>query len=57
MNQKELIKYYENNGGLRCKYWSIGEIKDYIKSDLGEKQRVYTKTCNLLKRTAEISQR
>ena len=56
MNQKEVIKYYENNGGLRCKDWSVGEIKDYIKSDLGKKQRVYTKTCNLLKRTAEISQ-
>lgn len=57
MTQKELIKYYNENGGLRCKYWSIKEIKAYIKADLGEKQRVYKSTCNDLKATAEIYQR
>lgn len=57
MKQKDIIKYYEDNGGLRCKYWSIKEIKDYIKSDFGKKQRVYNSTCTELKRTAEMHQR
>ena len=26
MKQKDIIKYYEDNGGLRCKYWTIKEI-------------------------------
>lgn len=57
MKQKEIIKYYEGIGGLRCKFWTIKEIKEYIKSDLGREQRVYVATCRLLKRTAEIYQR
>ena len=57
MKQKEIIKYYEENGGLRCKTWSIEEIKSYLKLVFGDKQRVYYNTCVLLKRTAEIYQR
>lgn len=57
MKQQEIIRYYEDNGGLRCKFWTIKEIKEYIKSDLGREQRVYVATCRLLKRTAEIYQR
>ena len=57
MKQQEIIRYYEDNGGLCCKCWTIKEIKEYIKSDLGREQRVYNSTCQLLKRTAEIYQR
>lgn len=57
MTQKELIKFYNENGGLRCKYWSIKEIKAFIKAEFGEKQRVYKNTCNTLKAFAEIYQR
>lgn len=57
MKQNEIIKYYEDNGGLRCKYWTVKEIKDCIKSDFGKKQRVYNSTCAELKRTAEMYQR
>lgn len=56
MTQKQIIKYY-NDGGLRCKNWSIKEIKEAIKADLGQHQRVYESTCRELKRTAEIYQR
>lgn len=57
MKQNEIIKYYADNGCLRCKGWTIKEIKDYIKSDLGKGQRVNVQTCCELKRTAEIYQR
>lgn len=57
MTQKQIIKYYNEDGGLRCKYWTIKEIKEYIKADLGQHQRVYKSTCQDLKRTAEIYQR
>lgn len=57
MKQQEIIRYYEDNGGLRCKYWTIQEIKDCIKSDFGKEQRVYKSTCRELKRTAEMFQR
>lgn len=57
MTQKEIMKYFDDNGGLRCKYWTIKEIKEYIKAEFGEQQRVNTSTCFLLKRTAEIYQR
>jgi len=55
MKQQEIIKYYENNGGLLCSDWTLKEIKDYIKSDLGADQRVYKSTCYLLKRMADLS--
>jgi hypothetical protein len=57
MTQKEILEYYEDNGGLRCGYWSIKEIKDYIKNDMGSNQRVFDSTCRELKRTAQIYQR
>ena len=57
MTQREIINYYTENGGLRCKNWSISEIKKHIKSDIGPQQRVNKKTCYELKRTAEIYQR
>lgn len=57
MKQQELINYFEENGGLRCKYWTIKEIKSYIKSEFGKKQRVYKSTCIELKRSAEMYQR
>lgn len=56
MTQKQIIEYYNENGGLRCKYWTIKEIKEAIKADLGQHQRVYESTCMELKRTAEIYQ-
>lgn len=56
MTQKEIIKYYEDNGGLRCKYWSLEEIRDYIKEELGREQRVLKTTCQILKRSAQINQ-
>jgi hypothetical protein len=56
MKQSEIIKYYEENGGLRCKYWNIKQIKSYIKSEFGKKQRVYDSTCIELKRSAEMYQ-
>ena len=57
MKQKEIIRYYEENGGLRCEGWTIQEIKNYIKSDFGKSQRVHMSTCQELKRTAEMYQR
>mgnify|MGYP007069891067 CR=1 FL=1 len=56
MTQREIIRHYEDNGGLRCKYWSLKEIKDYIKADFGSRQIVYWATCRELKRTAEMYQ-
>lgn len=35
MPQKEIIKYYEDNGGLQCKNWTIRQIQNHIKGDLG----------------------
>lgn len=55
--QKQIIEYYNETGGLRCKYWTIKEIKECIKADFGQHQRVYVSTCRELKRTAEIYQR
>lgn len=57
MTQKEILKYYKDNGGLRCKDWSWKEIYGYIKRDLGEHQRVWKITCLRLKREAEVNQR
>lgn len=57
MKQKEIIKYYENNGGLRCKDWSLSEIKARIKSDFGKHQRVYEDTCRELRNEARMYQR
>jgi hypothetical protein len=57
MTQKEILEYYEDNGGLRCGDWSIKEIKVYIKNDMGSNQRVFDSTCRELKRTAQIYQR
>ena len=57
MTQKEIIRYYNDNGGLRCKGWTLKEIKEYIKADLCSDQRVYDATCRELKRTAETCQR
>ena len=54
--QKQIIEYYNENGGLRCKDWTIKEIKEKIKADLGQHQRVYESTCMELKITAEIYQ-
>jgi hypothetical protein len=55
--QKELIRYYNENGGLRCKGWSCKEVKNHIKADFGSSQRVYNSTCLQLIREAEIMQR
>lgn len=56
MTQKEIIKYFEEIGGLRCKNWTIKEIKEYIKNTLNCK-RVYKSTCYYLQRTAIMYQR
>lgn len=56
MKQKDIIKYYEENGGLRCKNWSIDTIREHVKNDLNCK-RVLKQTCYELKRSAEIYQR
>lgn len=56
MKQKEILQYYRDNGGLRCKGWSVKEIKEKIKSDLGQNQRVFKITCFRLRREAEIHQ-
>ena len=56
MTQREIIRHYEDVGGLRCKHWSLKEIKDYIKADFGSRQVVYWATCRELKRTAEMYQ-
>lgn len=56
MTQKEIVKYYQDNGGLRCKDWSVKEIREYIKSDLGQEQLVTPRTCLLLKNIANCYQ-
>jgi len=57
MKQKEIVRYYEENGGLRCKDWTLEQIKEKIKADFGESQRVMKATCQELKNTARIYQR
>lgn len=56
MKQKEIISYYKENGGLRCKGWTVNEIKKFIKNEFGKSQKVYESTCLTLKRMAEINQ-
>lgn len=57
MKQKDIIKFFSENGGLRCKDWNIKQIKTYIKCLFGRNQYVYENTCRELKRLAEIYQR
>lgn len=57
MKQKDIIKFFSENGGLRCKDWNIKQIKTYIKCLFGKNQYVYENTCRELKRLAEIYQR
>ena len=57
MTQKEIIRYYKENGGLRCKDWTIKKIKEVIKADLGQDQRVMNTTCIELKNDARVNQR
>lgn len=56
MTQSELLSYYEEVE-LRCKGWSLQEVKDYIKEEFGNSQRVYLKTCWHIRRNAELNQR
>ena len=56
MKQREIISYFDEIGGLRCKYWSLKEIYNYLKI-IFPKQRVFKSTCRELKRTAEMYQR
>ena len=56
MTQEEIIRYFNENGGLCCKYWTLKEIKQYIKDTFGKEQRVYESTCEELKRTAQMFQ-
>lgn len=55
--QKEIISYYNENGGLRCKGWTCEEVKKLIKAEFGAGQRVCNSTCLQLIREAEIYQR
>jgi hypothetical protein len=57
MRAKEILKHYRENGGLRCKNWSLDEIKQEVKSTFGKEQVVSRQLCFLLKREAEIFQR
>lgn len=57
MKQREIIRYYDSIGGLRCKNLTLSEIKEIIKADFGKDQRVTKETCRLIKRTAEMYQR
>ena len=57
MTQQEILRYYNENGGLRCKHWTLDEIKHYIKSEFGKGQRVMKTTCQELKDTARMYQR
>ena len=56
MSQKEIIKYYEGNGGLRCKNWTIRQIQNHVKGDLGV-SIVTPRTAIELKNTARVYQR
>lgn len=55
MTQQELVHYYEKSE-LRCKFWSVSEIKQYIKAEFGDSQRVYKTTCYKIKRYALLFQ-
>lgn len=57
MKQREIISYFDEVGGLRCKDWTIKEIRDYIHETFPQCKRVYTSTCKELKRTAQMYQR
>ena len=60
MKQKDIIKFFSENGGLRCKDWNIKQIKTYIKYKFLSRAKniaVYENTCRELKRLAEIYQR
>ncbi len=56
MTQNQIIQYFEENGGLRCKNWTLKEIKEHIKLCFGRHQRVCATTCRTLKRTAQMYQ-
>lgn len=55
MTQNELYRYYAEQE-LRCKHWTLNEIKTYIKNEF-PKQRVFEKTLRSLKNNAEMYQR
>ena len=55
MTQNELYQYYAEQE-LRCKHWTLKEIKTYIKNEF-PKQRICEKTLRSLKRDAEMYQR
>ncbi len=57
LTQDEIIEYYEDYGGLACKYWTFKEIKDCIKATFGKHQTVTRKTCQYLKDMATRYQR
>jgi len=57
MTQKEIIRHFNEIGGLRCKHWTLQEIREYIHENIPECKRVLTTTCRELKRTAEMYQR
>lgn len=56
MTQHQIIQYFNECGGLRCKEWTYKEIKEYVKRCFGRHQRVSETTCRELKRTAQINQ-
>lgn len=51
MTQKQIFRYYAENGGLRCARWSLKEIREYVKRDIGAR-RIYRETCQELKDAA-----
>ena len=57
MKQIDIIRYFNENGGLRCKHWSIKEIREYIHIQFPMCKRVLTSTCEELKHTAQMYQR
>ena len=58
MTQEDILKYYNENGGLRCKGWSLEKIRNHIKDELGDRvPRILRKTCLELRNTANMYQR
>ncbi len=55
MTQEDILKYYNENGGLRCKTWSLERIRNHIKDELGDRApRILRKTCLRLRTEASL---
>lgn len=56
MTQKEILQFFTDYGGLRCRDWSLRQIRAHLKAYFGNDQRIYLSTCRALKQAARMYQ-